>query len=353
METWIGRVEGLEDCPITGALARYDCRNNRLAGLALEQDGFADAVTKTALRLGTTRIGVFVGTSTSGIAETESAYGRRRGVDSPLPPDYRYRTTHSLSSLALYVRERLGLRGPAQVMSTACSSSAKAFASAHRHMAVGMCDAAVVGGVDTLCHTTLYGFRSLGLVSDEPCRPWDVERRGISIGEAGGFALLERTPGSDHSVEMLGYGETSDGYHMSTPQPNGDGSALALERALALARIGAEEIDYINLHGTGTKANDIAEDKAIVRVAGSEVPCSSTKGWTGHTLGAAGITEAVVSCLCIEVGLIPGTINTRCPDPALKTNLRVENETRPVNVVVSDSFGFGGSNCSLVFGKSR
>ena len=353
IETWIGRVDGLESNAITGSLAAYDCRNNRLARLALEQDGFKDAVADAASRVGASRVGVFVGTSTSGVGETERAYRDRGDENQGLASSYRYRTSHSLSSVAMYVRELLSLHGPAQAVSTACSSSAKVFATAHRCIESGICDAAVVGGVDSLCLMTLCGFRSLDLLSRHPCRPWDADRDGVSIGEAGGFALLEKTPKSAHVVELLGYGETCDGHHMSAPHPDGVGSSLAMGQALARAGIGAEDVDYINLHGTGTKANDRAEDKAIVRTIGEDTPCSSTKGWTGHTLGAAGITEAILTCLCVESDLIPGTVHSRAPDPELSAAIRFDNETQPMDIAISNSFGFGGSNCSLVFGKAR
>jgi 3-oxoacyl-[acyl-carrier-protein] synthase-1 len=227
------------------------------------------------------------------------------------------------------------------------------FATAHRYMATGLCDAAVVGGVDSLCLMTLYGFRSLDLVSSRPCRPWDAERDGISIGEGAGFALLEKDLTLDHRIQFLGYGESSDGYHMSSPHPEGIGAALAMKQALQCAGIGPQQVDYTNLHGTGTRANDVAEDKAMIQVMGPDTICSSTKGFTGHTLGAAGITEAILTCLCIESDLVPGTINTRNPDPKLATVVRLDSEMRTVGIALSSSFGFGGSNCSLVFGKAR
>lgn len=352
-ETWIGRVDGLESDPIVGPLRHYDCRNNRLARMALAQDGFERAVADAARRVGVSRVGIFVGTSTSGVRETEKAYAELRAEDGGLPSGYRYDSTHSLSSVAMYVRSHLGLEGLALVISTACSSSAKVFATAHRHLSAGICDAAVVGGVDTLCLMTLYGFRALGLVSSQPCKPWDAERDGISIGEGAGFALLEKDLTQQHRVQLLGYGESSDGYHMSSPHPQGVGAALALEQALQRAGIQSSQVDYVNLHGTGTRANDTAEDLAMARVMGRCTPCSSTKGWTGHTLGAAGITEAILSCLCIESSVVPGSMNTTNLDPELTASVRLDNEARTVNVAVSNSFGFGGSNCSLVLGKAR
>jgi 3-oxoacyl-[acyl-carrier-protein] synthase-1 len=210
-----------------------------------------------------------------------------------------------------------------------------------------VCDAAIVGGADTLCLTTLYGFRSLELTSSEPCRPFDARRDGISIGEGAGFALLEKT---GHGLRLLGIGESSDAYHMSTPHPEGAGAKLAMSRALASAGLGAADIDYINLHGTATRTNDAAEDKAVVELFGARTPCSSNKGATGHLLGAAGVTGTLISALAIRHGLLPGSANTRTVDPALKSRYLVENEEAAVKRVLANSFGFGGSNCSLVLG---
>lgn len=351
LDTWIGRVEGLDESPITGALAPYDCRNNRLARLALAQDGFRDRLAEARRRYGAARIGVFLGTSTSGIAETERAYGQR-GTDGALPGWFRFRETQDTFSVADFVRRELQLQGPALVVSTACSSSAKVFAVAYRHMRSGLCDAALVGGVDSLCLMTLYGFNALELVSPQPCRPWDAERSGINIGEAGGFALLE-WPGNDGPQDaplLLGYGESSDAYHMSTPHPDGQGAALAMQRALQSAQLGPDGIDYLNLHGTATLSNDRSEDRAVLQVFGERVPCSSTKGFTGHTLGAAGIVEALVGVLALGAGFIPGSCNTRTLDPALGAPIALRNQPAALRTVMSNSFGFGGSNCSLVLG---
>jgi 3-oxoacyl-[acyl-carrier-protein] synthase-1 len=291
-----------------------------------------------------------MGTSTSGILQTEQAYRRRDPQTGALPADFHYAEAQNSFSLADFVQRYLGLKGPAVVVSSACSSSAKVFGNAARMMAAGVCDAAVVGGVDTLCLTTLYGFSSLGLTSRTPCRPSDVDRDGISIGEGAGFALLEKAaekPGRAAAV-VLGVGESCDAYHMSTPHPEGMGARLAMQRALAAAGLTAGDIDYINLHGTATKSNDASEDKAVFELFGDETPCSSTKGWTGHLLGAAGITEAIISILAIQNDLMPGSMHTQNVDPALKSNHLLANRDARVNRVLSNSFGFGGSNCSLI-----
>jgi len=350
LDTYIGQVSGLDQVRIRSDLSAYDCRSNRLAQLGLEVDAFTDVVAAARAKYGSGRIGVFMGTSTSGILQTEQAYRRRDPQTGALPADYRYAETQNCFSLADFVRRTLGLRGPAVVVSSACSSSAKVFGNAARMMAAGICDAAVVGGVDTLCLTTLYGFSSLGLVSRAPCRPSDADRDGISIGEGAGFALLEKAAAKpDQPAAMvLGVGESCDAYHMSTPHPEGTGARLAMQRALAAAGLTAKDIDYINLHGTATQSNDAAEDKAVFALFGDQTPCSSTKGWTGHLLGAAGITEAIISILAIRNGLMPGSMHTRNVDPALKSNHLLANRDARVNRVLSNSFGFGGSNCSLI-----
>lgn len=351
LDTWCGMVDGLDE-PIAGELARFDGRNNRLALAGLRQDGFEQAVAEARARYGAGRVGLVLGTSTSGILETEHAYRRRDAVTGALPADYRFQYTHNLYATGDFVRHALQLEGPSMTVSTACSSSAKVFASASRWIETGLCDAVVVGGVDSLCRNTLFGFSSLELVAAEPCRPCAADRRGISIGEAAGFALLESPERARrHSgIALLGFGESSDAYHMSTPHPEGEGAALAMERALTSAALAPQAIDYINMHGTASQVNDAMESKAIVRVFGTRTPASSTKGWTGHALGAAGITEAVISALCIRHGFMPRNLNTTTLDPALAGELLLANREGPVRRVLSNSFGFGGSNASLILG---
>ncbi len=362
---WVGKVEGIgrvaadRDIAETGAvslptaLADFDCRNNRLALLALEQDGFIAAVQEAKTRYGAARVGIFLGTSTSGVFSTELAYRRRAADSGTLPADYRYQTTHNLDATTEFVRRLLGIAGPAMTISTACSSSAKVFALAERFLRTGLIDAAVVGGVDSLCQTTLYGFNSLQLVSPEICRPFDAARRGISIGEAAGFALLEKVEDSNADFALLGYGETSDAHHMSTPAPEGEGAQRAMREALARAGLAAGDIDYINLHGTATPANDLAEGQAVRAVFGSAAPSSSTKGFTGHTLGAAGITEAAIALLSLQHNFIPGSPSTREVDAEADCGVILQGRAAPLSTVMSNSFGFGGSNCALVFGRAQ
>jgi 3-oxoacyl-[acyl-carrier-protein] synthase I len=215
----------------------------------------------------------------------------------------------------------------------------------------GIVDAAVVGGVDSLCMTTLYGFASLELLSPQICRPWDAERNGLSIGEAAAFALLERQCAAPQAW-LLGAGESSDGHHMSSPHPEGAGAVQAMQAALAQAGLQPSDVDYLNLHGTGTPGNDAAEDRAVCAVFGHDLPCSSTKGHTGHTLGAAGGVEAAISMLGLTHGVLPAGLNVQTPDPALKANYVRETQQRALRVVASNSFGFGGSNASLIFGAT-
>ena len=352
LDTWIGEVAAVDDQKLPEMLAAYDCRNNRLAALALETDGFAERVRAAAARYGKQRIGVFVGTSTAGILQTELAYRRRDPATGALPADFNYRTTHNAFSLAEFTRAFFALEGPAFSVSTACSSSAKVFAAAARLLDCGVIDAAVVGGVDSLCLTTLYGFASLELTSSRPCRPYDATRDGISVAEGAAFALLERAPAKPAAgaVLLLGSGESSDAYHMSAPHPEGHGARLAMEGALRSAGLDAVDIDYINLHGTATPANDAAEGKAVAALFGDRVPCSSTKGATGHTLGAAGAVEAVICALALAHDLLPGSPGTQTPDPAIPLAYLLSSRDQPVRRALSNSFGFGGSNCSLILG---
>ena len=352
LDTFIGQIADDRLAPVRADLAKFDCRNNRIAQLCLRQDGFEQSVLTAREKYGPARIGVFVGTSTSGILETELAY-RRRDADGALPADFRYATTHNTYSVAWFVQSYFGLTGPSMAISTACSSSAKAFGNAARMIAAGLCDAAVVGGVDSLCLTTLYGFASLGLLSRLACRPFDADRDGISIGEGAGMVLLEKNAdrNAGDSIALLGVGESSDAYHMSTPHPEGLGARMAMEQALMSAARRPGDVDYINLHGTGTRSNDATEDKAVCAVFGHDTPCSSTKGWTGHTLGACGAIDAIICALAIERGLMPGSVNTRAVDPTMGLHYLLENRRQPLDFVMSNAFGFGGTNCSLLLGR--
>ncbi len=353
LDCWIGEVPGLDAVALPAALSRFDCRNNRLAQLALAQDGFAEAVADAAQRHGARRIAVLLGTSTAGILSTEHAYRQRDPATGALPAGFDYDGTHNIASVAEFVRRACALEGPALAVSSACSSSAKVFATAARMIETGLIDAAVVGGVDSLCLTTLYGFNSLELLSPEACRPYDADRRGISIGEAAAFALLERLPAEPATDALLltGYGESSDAHHMSSPHPEGLGARLAMEAALARAGLDAGQIDYINLHGTATPSNDAAEGRAVADLFGRRVPANSTKGYTGHALGAAGGLEAVLATIALRDGYIPASAGTRVADPSIAIDYAVTPREQALVHVLSNSFGFGGTNASLVFSR--
>jgi 3-oxoacyl-[acyl-carrier-protein] synthase I len=347
LETWIGEVEGLQSVALPEHLSSYDCRNNRLAWLGLHQDDFVLRARSAVARYGAERVAVIIGTSTSGIGHAESAYRERDGAGR-LPQSFSYATTLNNFSAPALVAHAVGAAGPTLAISTACSSSAKVFACAARLMRAGWIDAAVVGGVDSLCLTTLCGFSALELLSPEPCRPFDRRRRGISIGEGAGFALLEARAYAP--TYLLGAGESSDAHHMSTPHPEGLGARLAMRGALESAGLAGEAVDYINLHGTATRSNDPAEGGAVASVF-ANTTSSSTKGWFGHLLGAAGIVESIVALLAIENGLVPGTLNTTDVDPDCANAVLLDNEERSINIALSNSFGFGGSNCSVIFGR--
>ena len=353
---WIGRVDGLDDAPLPDEFLRFDARNQRLAWLGLQQDDFLAHARAARERYGPDRVALVVGTSTSSIGETEAAY-RSLDADGRFDAVQRGKRVHQPHSLAAFVQSALGLDGACLTIATACSSSAKVFASAERLLRTGFADAAIVGGVDTLCESVLFGFNSLGLVSPEPCRPFDRDRSGLSLGEAAGFALLERVSQNTNvenaaSPYLIGYGESSDAHHMSAPHPQGLGAERALDDALARAGIDADQVDYVNLHGTASRANDEVEAALIARRFPANTRASSTKGWTGHTLGAAGILEAVITLLALENGLAPGALNVREFDPACGPQFALDNASMPMRIALSNSFGFGGNNCCLAFARA-
>jgi 3-oxoacyl-[acyl-carrier-protein] synthase-1 len=350
LETWIGEVADLAQVRLPSTLAEYECRNNCLALLGLEADGFLVSVRRTIERVGSDRVGVFLGTSTSGLLESEVAYRRRIPTTGQLPGDFVYHGRHNTYSLASFVRRLLGLTGPAHVISTACSSSAKVFCNAERMIRLGLIDAAVVGGVDTLCLTTLYGFASLELMSPSACRPYDKDRSGLSLGEAAAFALLVTGDAEGSPVYLCGYGESSDAHHMSAPHPEGLGARLAMDAALQRAGLAADQIGYVRLDGTGTPSNDACEGRAVANVFGPSTACSSTEGTTGHTLGAAGAVEAVICAQALKHQAMPAGVNTRVVDPSIPIAYLLRTRPAPMRFALSNSFGFGGSNCSLVLG---
>jgi len=351
LETWIGRVPGVEETALPQGLENLLSRNNQLAWLGLQQDDTLPTIRALADRLGADRIGVIMGTSTSSIGRTEEAYAHldNNGL---MKPEFLQREVHNLHSPGIFVAAATGLTGPAVTISTACSSSAKVFATAARWISHGLVDAALVGGIDSLCLSILYGFNSLELVSGEQCRPFDQDRDGINIGEAAGYALLTRADLSpDCELALTGYGESSDAHHMSHPHPEGKGAVLSMGRALERAGVDSSAVEYINLHGTSSKANDKIETFALAEHFSDATLVSSTKAWTGHTLGAAGIVESVIAIDALATGLLPGTLNCENLDPELRFPVLTDNVEKNIRCSMTNSFGFGGNNCSLVFEK--
>ncbi|HSV84887.1 MAG TPA: beta-ketoacyl-ACP synthase [Ramlibacter sp.] len=343
---WIGAVPGVDDPRLAAQLGPWDCRNHRLAWLALQDPAFHAAVAAARQRHGAHRVGLLLGTSTSGIGSTEQAYAQRK-ASGAWPADFAYRRTHAVDALCRFAAETLGVQGPMATLSTACSSSAKVFPLAQRWIACGVVDAVVVGGADSLCLSTLHGFNALQLLSPEICRPFDAGRKGISIGEAAGFMLVEARPAA---VRVSGSGESSDAWHMSTPHPAGEGASAAMRMALGQAGLAPGDIGWVNAHGTATPANDRSEAAALAAVFGvAGVPVSSTKGVTGHALAAAGIVEAVITASAVEHGVLPPSANLHEPDPSLALDVVRELRGTPLRHAMSNNFGFGGSNCALVF----
>jgi len=351
LDTWIGRVDGIESRSLPAALAAWDCRATRLAWMGLQADGFAVGAAAAVQRHGAARVGLVLGTSASTIGASEQAY-RELDEQGRFPAPLRSERLNTPHALALFVQEALGLLGPCVTVSTACSSSAKAFAVAERWLRLDLADAVVVGGVDALCDSVLFGFNALGLVSPAPCRPFGAGRTGISVGEAAGFALLERGTGT---LQLLGYGESNDAHHMSSPHPEGLGAEMALDDALARAGVAADDIDYLNLHGTASARNDEVEAALVARRYGLHTHASATKGVTGHTMGAAGILEASICLLALASGRRAGSTHTAPVDPALGSafaaRLHLAPAQQPTRLAASHSFGFGGNNCVLVFGR--
>jgi 3-oxoacyl-[acyl-carrier-protein] synthase-1 len=358
LATWVGQVDGL-DAPLPASIARWDCRNHRLAWRGLCADGFIDAARDARRRFGEARVAVVMGTSTSSIGATEDAYAELDAAGR-FPAHMNRREVHTPHSISAFVQDVLGLEGPCLTVSTACASSAKVFAVAERLLRLGLVDAAVVGGVDTLCGSVLFGFNALQLVSPDRCRPFDAQRRGINLGEAAGFALLERgdgaagaagASGDAGALQLLGHGESSDAHHMSAPHPQGLGAEQAIDDALARAGVHAHAIDCISLHGTASAKNDEIEAALVARRFRAATHASSTKGFVGHTLGAAGIVGAAFSLLAIETGLMAGTVNSERLDPACGPQIKLAPARGEVRLALAHSFGFGGTNCVLVFGR--
>ncbi len=351
-ETRTGSVPGELD-PLPHDLARYDCRLARLGMLALAD--VRPAADRAVARWGADRVGVLIGTSTGGLDATESAFAAWRD-SAELPRTYDIRHQHDFAALGELIARVAGLEGPAWVVSTACSSSGKVHASAARMIRAGLVDAMLVGGIDSLCHMTLFGFRGLGILSEGACRPFGEGRSGINIGEGAALMMIERRTDEtdrDALVHLLGVGESSDAYNMSSPEPGGRGAREAMERAMASAGLAASQIDHLNAHGTATPQNDLAESIAIAALFGDRVPVVSTKGYTGHLLGAAGGTEAVFAGHAARSGRLPRALGSDPIDPVIGASIHVPLEplAGTFRRVLSSSFAFGGSNVCLALGE--
>lgn len=354
LATWIGRVPAIDDYDWTESQRRWQSRNNALAAIGLEQGTLKATLDRVKRAFTSDRIGIVMGSSTSSIDRTELAY-RHLTAEQRVQPQYRQAQVHNPHAPGLFVAHHTGITGPVMTINTACSSSAKVFATGARWLACGIADAVLVGGVDTLCLSVIHGFHSLQLVSAHPCRPFDEHRDGINLGEAAGFAILVRPdfPGAESALRLSGFGESSDAHHMSHPHPEGEGARQAINTALQVAGLSPDNIDYINLHGTASRANDLIEGKLIGDMFDpAKTAISSTKGWTGHTLGAAGITEAIIAMEALRHSLVPGTLNLEELDKELDLPMSARNSDKSMTHVMTNSFGFGGNNCCLIFSGS-
>lgn len=345
----VGRARGaLPEMP--AGYSEFASRNIQLLLAALIQ--IENEVEAILTRFGRQRIGVVLGTSTSGIAEGEAAIAALR-QSGTLPENYRY-TQQELGAASAFLARYLGLGGPTYTISTACTSSAKAFASARTLLQLGLCDAVLVGGVDSLCRLTLNGFDALDSISSALCNPLSRHRSGINIGEGAALFIMSR----DHApIEFLGVGETSDAHHMSAPHPQGLGAEAAMRTALADAGVEADEIDYLNLHATATPKNDEMECRAVARVFPHGLAISGTKPLTGHTLGTAGAMELALCCLALRAGRLPphrwdGQVDAELPRLELVSDAQTFRRSYG-RACMSNSFAFGGSNACLIVGDAR
>jgi 3-oxoacyl-[acyl-carrier-protein] synthase I len=351
----VGAVHG-ELPAIPAALPRHHSRNNQLlleAALQIRQD--IDSAIQT---YGRGRIGIVLGTSTSGIDEASQGLAHYLR-EQQFPPEYDYQQ-QELAAPANFLAEWLQLSGPAYVISTACTSSARALMSARRLLDLGVCDAVLCGGVDTLCKLTLNGFHALEAVSGQRCNPFSVNRNGINIGEAAVLFLMTRSAGDKQAIALLGSGASSDAHHISAPEPTGRGALQAMRKALDRANLQPEQITYLNLHGTATQHNDAMESQAVATLFPAGVPCSSSKPMTGHTLGAAGALEAAFCWLSLSTDnpghALPPHVWDGQPDPQLPALNWVTPATRLASIapryLMSNSFAFGGNNVSLIIGDA-
>lgn len=328
--------------PLPANLAAYDTRQARLAACTLAP--IRAEVDRATRKWGASRVAIVIGTSTGGIAATEAAWVRG---GSPTA-GFDLERQHVVGATTEVIRAITGVRGPSYVVSTACSSSAKAFASARRLLAADLVDAVLVGGVDTLCDLTLRGFSALELISPTGCRPFAASRDGLSLGEGGAFALVERR--GEAPVVLGAVGESCDAHHMSAPHPEGKGAAAAIASALASSGLLPAQVGFVNAHATGTALNDAAEARALLKIFGSSIPVVATKSFTGHLLGAAGATEVVLTARGLADGWVPGSGVSTPVDPTLGIDVVCSTRALECDWALSTSFAFGGSNAAVLVG---
>jgi len=337
------------------AFAAMYSRNNHLAYCAWLQ--IQADVARARTQYGADRIGVVIGSSTSGIAEGEQALEQllKQGE---WPVDYDYQK-QEMGTPASFIAQLADIRGPAYVISTACSSSARALISARNLLRAGLVDAVIVGGVDSLCRMTLQGFSALESVAAGYCQPFAQNRDGINIGEGAALFLMERQTDISNQllIRLSGVGAAADAYHMSAPHPEGVGAEAAIRQALSQARLEAGELGYVNLHGTATPLNDAMESKVLQRIGAGAVPASSTKSLTGHTLGAAGAIEVGLCWLLLSdhnsTGCLLPQVRDNPVDPTLPSlNFVQHGQRQVVSSCLSNSFAFGGNNAAIVLTKT-
>jgi 3-oxoacyl-[acyl-carrier-protein] synthase II len=348
-------VSDIPDGFLTAAEKRRMSRADRM-GLVAAREAMSQAGLD-ASREDATRIGVILGGGTSGLLDSEAVYEKWLQGRPARPSRI---LNHLPDAITDRVAQRFGLEGIKSTITTACSSAANAMGYAYDAIAGGLADAVVTGGSDVLARLTYGGFNSLRSVDPDPCRPFDRERRGLSIGEAAGILVFEeeefaRRRGALILADFLGYGVTSDAFHMTAPDPSGAAGGRTIRAALESARVDPSDVDYVNAHGTATPQNDSAETAALKSALGAranEIPVSSIKSMIGHCLCASGAIEAIATVMTVREGRIPPTIHYENPDPACDLDY-VPNEARerPVSIALSNSFAFGGNSSVVVIGR--
>ena len=328
----------------------HEHKSRNSAVLAFLTDSIKDSINELKQKYSKDRIAIILGTSTSGLDETENEL--KKFMQTGVPSRDFYYKSQEFGDASMFLADYLEIDGPAYTISTACSSSARALICGKRMLESGLVDAVIAGGADTLCKVPINGFNSMGVLSQERCLPFNKNRAGINIGEGGGLMILSKEKAS---LELLGVGESSDAYHVSSPDPSGAGAISAMEMALNDASLTTDDIGYVNLHGTATKLNDAMESKAMASLFKGKVPCSSTKYMTGHTLGAAGIVEAAILCYLLKHDLdlpVQDFSHDEIDDTLDECGLIKEKIKAKKKVMMSNSFAFGGNNASIIIAKA-